>query len=446
MSNILDTVSTHLEQVRPTLARYYDQSVNLSKYLKPKESVKASRYLYRIPFVQYIGGTYKKYVADGGDMGSGSALKTNHLEAGFFDTTYNIQITKEQMDYMKQGGAAILDVLSEMLAQGMTEVDNYDEINLFGDGTGKYTNPASSSPSSTQLIFNSSSDTLGVNRIRMGMVVDVWDSTAATQRAGGPYTVTNVDYNAKTVTFSSAVTGIQSTDLLAVFDADAYGPSTLTSFSSTWPGGGLTNAPGLTGDSFRHGLPYANDATTSNYYLGRQKSSFSQLLPSRVNAQSSALTFAHGELVKNLIIQRRDETVLDGMMAVMHQAQVAQLKDEVTAISTFFRSKSDEMIDIQPTGGIRSQFMFADVPSIYAKRQDKARVDYFNPTNWFRVEGHPTEFFDFGGGITIRSRTVGSNGNTAAAYEIKIVQKMDTGCLDPGAGAYIDNLAVPTNY
>ena len=73
-------------------------------------------------------------------------------------------------------------------------------------------------------------------------------------------------------------------------------------------------------------------------------------------------------------------------------------------------------------------------------------VDAFNAKNWFRVEGHPSQWLDYGDGQKIRLMTVGSTGNAKAAYELKVVQKMDTGCSDPGAGFYIDGLAVPTNY
>lgn len=447
-SSIIETVSSNLEQVSPSAAKYYDQSMSLAKVLKPNAKVAASRYLYRYPFINYIGGQQIKYVANGGDMGRGTALSMSHLEFGFFDSTFNIEVTKEQMDYMQSNGSAMLDVLSTMLSEAFTEIDVLDEIHLFGDGTGKLSNASSSSGSSTTLTFASPTDNLGVNRLRPGMAVSVWDATGATQRANGPYTITAVDTSTKTITFATAPTGMVSTDLVAVAEVAVYGPSTLTSFSSTWPGGGLTNADGLTGDSWRHGLAYVNDSTTSNYYAGKLKSSYPNLLPTYVNGQSSQLTFDHGELMKNLIIQRRDETVINDMMVVMHQCQVQQLKSAVTAVTMFQRTGGPaEMIDLEPTGGIKTQFMFADIPAVHSKRQDRSRVDGFVSKNWFRVEGHPTEFFKFDGGSqTIRARTSSSTGNTTAAYEIHVVQKMDTGCFDPGAGGYIGNLAVSTSY
>lgn len=444
-ATIVDSVSTNLEQVSDVLARYYDLSTSLASRLKPTKTVAASRYLYRQPLMRWIGGTFQKYSANRGDMGSGTGPNFSALEAGYFDSTFNFEITKEQKDYMKSNGSAMADVMTEILSNAFQQLEVYDNVSLFGDGTGKLTNSASSSPGGTQLVFAGASDTIGVNRLWLGMAVDVWDTTGATKRAGGPYTITNIDWNSKTVTFGASVTGIQSTDLLAFAGMDAYGPSTLVSFTSTWPGGGLTNGPGLTGDSWRHGLGYVNDATGSNYYLGKLKSSFSELMPVQVAASGSALTFSTIELAKNLAIQKRDESIMDGLMCVVHMAQRAQLQDTVTAVSIFQRnSTSANMIDLQPKAD--NEFQAAGVSFIVDKRQDKARVDSFNAKNWFRVEGHPSEWFDYGDGQKIKAVTSATTGNALAAYELKVVQKMDTGCMDPGAGFFISGLAVPSSY
>lgn len=444
-ATVIDSVSTQLEQVADMVAKYYDHTTELSSKLKINKTVAASRLLYRQPVQKWVGGTHQKYSANRGDMGSGSGPNYSDLKAGFFDSTLNYEVTKEQMDYMKSNGSAMVDVLSDIMDGAMKQLDVFDNIYLFGDGTGKLTASASSSPGGTQLIFAGGSDYLGVSRLVEGMFVDVWDTTGATKRAGGPYQIINIDSSTKTVTFGASVTGIAGTDLLAIVGADAYGPATLVSFTSTWPGGGTTNGPGLTGDSWRHGLGYANDATGANYYLTRQKSSFSQLMPTQVAAAGAALTFSMVEQAKNLMLQRRDNTILDGLTIVMHYAQREQLRDSVTAISEFQRtSASASMPDMQPTVG--DVFTVAGIPACCDKRADKSRVDAFNAKNWFRVEGHETKWLDYGDGQKIKLVQSASTGNPLAAYELKLVQKMDTGCMDPGASFFISGLAVPSGY
>lgn len=445
-ATISDSWYTNLEQVAPILAKYYDQSTSLASRLKPNSKVPASRYLYRQPFMQWVGGTFTKYIANAGLLGTGSGPMYQALEAGFYDNTYAFNISKEQMDYSQSNGSAMVNVLSDILAEAFKQCDVYDNIFLFNDGTGKLTNAASTGTSTT-LTFAGASDTLGVNQLFVGMMVSVWDSTGATIRANGPYKISNIDVASKTVTFSSAPTGMGTTDLIAVAGADVYGPSTLTSFSSTWPGDARTNAPGLTGDTFRHGLRYANDATGANYYLGKLKSSYYQLVPATIAAAGAALTFSMIETAKNLAIQQRDESILDGLECVVHMAQRQQLQDTIVAVSNFYRdsgNKSAEMIDLIPRGA--NMFTAAGVNFIVDKRQDKARVDAFNSKNWFRVEGHPTEWYDYGNGNKMWNTVDQATGQPKAEWQLQIVQKMDTGCMDPGASFFISGLAVPTNY
>lgn len=443
-ASILDTLNTNIEQVRSVLANYSDTSKALFGMLKINEEVVATRYLYRVPFKKYVGGTFQKYSADGGSMGTGNGMSIGKLEAGFFDTTFNFEITKEQIDTSISKTGSTINVMSETVASAMDTLQIYDDIALHTDGTGKLTNAASTGTATT-LTFADASDTLGINRLLLGMSVDIWDSTGATKRAGGPYQIVAIDPGTKTVTFGSAPTGMATTDLIAFYNLDVYGPSTLTSFSSTWPGGGLTTAAGLTGDSFRHGLGYVNDNTTSNYYLGNLKSSIPQLMPGYVNA-SGALVYAHGDLLKSNIFQQRDETALQGMMGVMHMAQQAQLKNIGVSISNIWRGPEQmKMIDVQPTGNYTDTFTFADLPCFVSKRQDKSRVDFFNPKNWFKVESEPAKFYSPGSGGYVRPKYDGS-GNVTSAVEFKVVQKMDTGCVDPGAGGYIYGCTIPSGY
>lgn len=443
-ASILSSVSTNLEQVSDELARYYDDSTALVGELKINKNVAASRYLYRQPVMRGRGGTHLKYSANRGDMGSGTGPVFDHLTAGFFDSTFVFEITKEQKDFMTSNGSAMADVMTEILTGAFDQLNVIDNIYLFGDGTGKLTNAASTGTSTT-LTFADTTDTLGVGQLFRYQAVDVWDTTGATKRAGGPYIISNIDPALKKVTFSVAPTGMATTDLLAVVGADAYGPTSLTSFSSTFPGGGLTNAAGLTGDSWRHGLRYANDATLANYYLGKQKSSFGELVPVQIAAGGAALTFSTIELAKNLLISNRDEKVLDGMKCVIHQCQRGQLQDSVTAVSVFQRtSTTQDMIDLQPRAG--NTFEVAGTYFFIDKRQDKARVDAFNAKNWFRVEGHPAQWLDYGDGQKIKIVTSASTGNPLAAYQLQVVQKMDTGCMDPGASFYVSGLAVPAGF
>jgi len=450
-ASITDSLSTHLEQVADMVADYFEYDDSLASQLKPSKTVQATRYLYRVPYKRSSGGYMKKVSMDRGALGSGTGPVFSHFTAGFINTVCNFEVTQEQMD-LSGDGAARVDVLNDILENAMRVASRHDNIHLFNDGTGKLTSASNSISGTTILVFDAATDTLGVNQLFVGMGVDVWDSTGATKRAGGPFTITNIDAASKTVTLSSAVTSLTAGDLLAVPDADAYGPSTLTSFSSTWPGGALTTAAGLTGDSFRHGLRYVNDSTSSNYYLGRLKSAYTDLMANRVNAEGANITFSHGELAKNRLLtsSRGGPKSLSGLRAVMHVGQAHALKDAGMAITRDIAQVGGQSFkDLMPTGEYGDVFSFAGVPAFASKIQDFKRVDYFNPSTWGRVEAHPTQFYKNPGNGSYIWPVLGSGGSAGqylAAFEMRVKQCGDWVCEDPGAAVYIDNLAKPSGY
>lgn len=447
MATVIDTVYSEIEQVRDKLEKYFESTNQLAGLIKKNagEIQQISRYLWRIPFQLYRGGHFHKYVADQGDMGAGTGPKIAALEAGYFDSLRSVRITQEQIDTSSSKTQATYNVFSRSLAEVMEEAQIDDDIAAHGDGTGKLTNAASTG-TSTSLTFAATSDTLGINRLREGLAVDVWDSTGATKRAGGPYTISAIDYGNKIVTFATAVTGIATTDLIAFSGMDAYGPSTLTSFSSTWPGGGLTNGPGLTGDSFRHGIQYANDSTTSNYYLGKQKSAVPQLVPTNVNAANSALVFQHGQIMRDGIMQRRDPEVVNGLIGLFHFCQRAQVQNIGTTISNWLRKGGEEMIDVQPgSPDYGESFEYVGMKCYVDKRQDKARVDFINPKVWGRAQKHDTKFYEVGGRTIFEVRSA-STGNMISAIEFHVKQAYDFVCFDPGAQGFVSAIAVPAGY
>ncbi len=446
-ASVIDTVSAQLEQVATDIPEYYDFDLNLAGTLKPAKWAEVTRYLYRIPYIQYPGGSRQKYISNRGDMGSGSGMKMSKLTAGFIDSLISFEMSLEQIQLSQSSAQSRINVMAKTTAEAMNVLNAHDNIDLHGDGTGKLTNASSSQPASTQLVFAGTTDNLGVNMLFDGMVVDVWDSVGTTLRANGPYKIETIDTATKTVTFSSAPTGLSSGDLLAVANVDEYGPAAPTSFSSTWPGGGTTDATGLTGDSWRHGLRYCNDATLTNYYLGKLKSGVPKLVPIRINAASAMLTFGHVELGKNLLIQKRSQEALNGLIGVTHSCQIQQLKDIGITISTWMRGAADKMIDVMPKGKYTEIYNVADLPLIVSKVQPRDRVDYFNPKNWGRVESEPAKFYKNpeGGSIFFPLRS-STTANLVAGWEFKIIQKFDWACNDPGASFFIDTLGVITGY
>ncbi len=447
--SVTQVVGAQIEKVRDKIQVIFEQSNQLAGKVKRdvQGRVEVSRWLYRIPLQQYRGGNFHKINADGGSLGVGTGMQITYLTAGYFTAARSYRVTDEQKNSSDTSEKSIVNVFQKTLSDAMLEAQIDDDITLHTDGTGVLTNQSSASASTT-LTFNGSTDTLNINRLREGMVVDVWDATLANKRAPSsgtqPTVIESINYSSYLVTLSQAIASITTTDVLAIRDLDVYGPTTLTSFSSTWPGGGLTNGPGLTGDSFRHGMYYVNDATTSNYYLTKLKSTIPQLLPTRVNAASSAFTFAMPLQVLDGIIQKRDKDAVKGLEGVAHMAQRRQVFQMGVNISNWNRGQtSDKMPDLMPSNvGYDDTFDMAGINVTLSKRQYKDRIDILNWKNWMRVEQHPIRFKEVGGQTVFPCHN--SSGEILTMVEFHIMTGMDWCCVDPACGGYVDSLALPS--
>lgn len=447
---VLQTTATQLEQVRKTMVELYNDSDQIAGKVKAAKGgrVTVSRYLYRIPLELFLGGNFHKINMDGGAMGAGTGMSNTFVTAGYIATARSYIVTDEQASTTGTTEQSNVNVMARQLAKATHQAQVDDDITLHTDGTGKLTNASSATNGTTTLTFAAAGDTLGINRLVQGMTVDVWDATGATKRAGAtsaPTWITNIDYANNIVTLSQAITTITATDLLAFPALDVYGPATLVSFSSTWPGGALTNGPGLTGDSFRHGIYYANDATSSNYYLGRLKSTISQLLASRVDGASSGITF--DMVLKGLdqITQRRDASAMKGLQGIYHMKQRRSLFGQGVNISNWNRGQSGvqkNMPDLMPDNtAYDATFDTAGVSCCVDLRQYTDRVDYVNFDLMGRAQTEELHFKKVGGQTVFP--VFDGDGAMTTQVQFHMVSEFDYVNYDPGVGMYIDALLVP---
>ncbi len=449
--SVINVVAAQIERVRDKLQPIFESSSEVAGMIKKAggDKVEVSRYLYRIPLQQFRGGNFHKYNADGGSLGIGTGMLVTSLTAGYITTVRSYRVTDEEKDTSATSAQSVVNVFQKTLADAMTEAQIDDDITLHTDGTGILTNQSSATNGSTTVTFAGATDTLGINRLREGMCVDAWDATGANKRAPGsgtaPTFITAIDYTNKVVTLSQSIASLTATDILAFPALDVYGPSTLTSFSSTWPGDALTNGPGLTGDSFRHGIYYANDATTSNYYLGKLKSTIPQLLATRVNASTSAFTF--GMVLQGLdaVTQRRDKEATRGLKGICHMKQrqaIFQIGVNISNIYLKGGEQGGKMSDLMPSNvEYTDTFDLCGVPTMLSKRQYTDRIDFINPSIWGRAQTHDIRFKTVSGKTVFEVR--GSDGTISASSEFHIEQAFDFVDYDPGVGFYIDSLHVP---
>lgn len=448
--SVVDVVGAMKEVVRDKLQPIYESTDEIAGMFKKAsgDRIQISRYLYRVPLQLFRGGNFHKYSTDGGTFGIGTGMLISSLQAGYITALRSYRVTDEEADTTSTDVQAAVNVFNKTLADAMLEAQIDDDIALHTDGTGILTNASSATNGTTTLTFAAATDTLGVNRLREGITVDVWDATGVTLRVPSsgtqPTVINSIDYSNKIVTLNQSIASLTSTDILSFPGLTAYGPAALTSFSSTWPGSGLTNGPGLTGDSFRHGIYYSNDATTSNYYLTKLKSTIPQLLATQVNASSSAFTFAMVLQGMDQVIQRRDKDATKGLRGICHMKQrQAIFQIQVNVSNKIFGWGGDKMNDFMPTGtGYTDEFDLCGIPTRISKRQYNDRIDFVNPLLWGRAQTRDIHFVEKGGRQQFEVRN--ADGTMAASTEFHISTNFDFVNYDPGIGLYISSLNVPT--
>jgi hypothetical protein len=458
MASVTAIIDAQLEQVSTFLPVMFEDTDEIGAMFKKnsKEITNLSRWLYRIPFQLYRGGSFQKYSANGGPLGIGTSMKFSSMNAGFIYTNLMYRLSDEEIDLTKNSKQSVVNVLSKTLADALDEAAVYDDISIHGDGTGRLTN-SSSATTSTTMTFLAVGDNLGCARIREGMSVDVWDSTGVTKRvitvaADAPLRIETIDESTNTVTLNTAVTGITNGDILALRAMDAYGPAALTSFSAGWPlTSAKTNAPGLTNDSYRHGMLYAHDATPANYYNGKQKSAVPALMPVRINGKNQPVTFAHGLLGKDRLRRKRNADVVNGLMGITSMAQRAQVFELGTNMNTKITTGQEfgKSYDGTPSNDqYADSFDFAGIPCRVSKRIANDRFDFVNISkNWGRAEVFPgiRPYADLNGDKYFPVIDQ-STGQRIAMTEFGFQSAYDFVCFDPGAEFYIDALEVPAGY
>lgn len=444
-SNIVaasDTLDAQIEKVRTKIQELFETSDTVASLIKKGGDVETiSNRLYRIPLIKYRGGTYAKVDMDGGDMGSGSGLVVIKVTAGYIESRYTVELSERTLNTTETSGQAVVNAFAYLMKNAMREVQVYDDIAFHTDGTGRLTSSSSatgtwSGGSKRTYTFASAGDPFGVDRLRPGMAVDVYSSDGSTKRssasAGVQPVVDHIDWDNKVVYLNVDITGAAAGDILAF--AGITPP--LQSFQSGWP---------LTGDSFRHGLYYANDDSTSNYYLGQLKANETELLANSVDANNSGFAFAHLQQLIDKIIKRRDESVYKGLVGIAHMAQRSAVFDRGIAISEWQRKGGEVSLDLLPSNNRYSDtFQAAGITFKLSKRQAKNRLDLIVPSLWCRAQLHDAKFHEVQGRTIFESRT--SSGTLKAARHFHIIQSYDFACVDPGAAGFVKNLAIPANY
>lgn len=467
-----DAYPAMIEAIAPEVPRIFEQTDRLSKLIGKGKAIPISDRFCREVILKYVGGTFQAFDPDNGVVGTGSGLATTSFQIGYYYSNYGVALSFRAKDTTQTAGQSKIEVFATQQTEAMKELAVWEDIQLHTDGTGLLTN-ASSAVTATTMTFASSSDTLGVNLLREGMAVFVCavgtgtigevptGTTADTggvlranaTKAGYPAIITNIDYDARKVTFDSTITGISTGDRIQIvgvpngvaFTAGLGGTQT---GNSNWPGGGATPPVWSGTDSFRHGIPYANAVDTTLYYGGLNRATVNQINPVAYNIQGAPMTANHVLIIRDRLTQKRDQSAISGLFGICHMSQRAQAMNVGIAVSEWQRNSSanETLLDLMPKNiGYEESFVVGGMVHYMSKRQPRDRVDYFNPKLWGRAELFAGPRPMSWGGQTVMP-TWSSSGQLQAGLQMFWEQSFDWYCQDPGAQMVLYNCGIPQGY
>lgn len=456
-ADILNTVASQLEVVLPDIQEInaVDNDQLYGRVKATNKVEKISRYLMRWVLEKYIGGNFAKVSANGGTAGVlpvGTQINQTYLLAGYFTSSIAFRLTDEQTKVV-DSQQAIVDIASRQMAKAIVAQQAYDDVTFAQDGTGILTNSSSAITNSVNatMTFAGSTDTLNVNMLFEGMCVDVWDTTGATIRVAGtsaPLQIISIDYESKVVTFDQTITTLTQGDIIALRQMTVYGPSTLTSFASGYPGTqGGSPTGGIGGDSFRHGYRYFTDTNSSNYFYGKQKSTIPQLNPVRINAAGDTLQWEHGlRLIAKIQQKRPQKEVWTQLEGIAHTTQKAAVFELGMSISQKLMTGTEfgESLDLTPSNKENSaKFMFAGIPCNQSTRQRRSDIDFIIFDKLGRAEAAEMGPYTVGGRTQFEVRDQ-ATAQPVTAFDWFFQAYYENVCFDAGAFGRIDSLANPS--
>lgn len=432
-----DVVGMQKEVVRPKLQELFETTTGVGALFKRAgESFKVSTWTqalsggltlgaFRAPLMQFVGGDWRYISYDEGDMGSGSGLKVTFFTGSVLIRALAIELSSLAMEATATNEQAVANVFREQMKRTIKETQAYYDTECHTSGNGVLaTGSGTGSPNATTNPTYNLEPNFGPQRLRYNQPVDVYSNNLATKRGSG-LRVTTMDPVGKTVGLTGTGTGFANDDQLAV--------------------AGLS--PTLATGSASNGMYTFQSSATSGFTLNVNRATVVEIVTPNVSAGSQALSPNYGLLLKDQIIQRRDQEAMSNFRGIAHMSQRAAWYQTGINISEWHRSTSDKMIDIVPKDtDYNTTFEMTGVTHIISKKQDRSRIDWIKPANWGRILVFEPKWHESPDGkrfFEVRSQ---STGNVVSGWLEFMIVGENLLNFDPGCGGFISSLQLPSGY
>lgn len=403
-----------LERVMPKVKKVFEQDDLFYSSIKKRNVVIVSYRSMKVPLELRPGGRFQYFNADGGDLGRGDGPTWDNASVTPVFLSENIEYTKLTEWSTNNDKKAVVNAVRRMIAGALDELRRQIDSQLVsGDGTGVVGTidaVATTGGVDTYTLDNE----YGARLVRHGQIVQVYDATLATLRGKGA--ITEWDVDAGTIDVTPAVAGAVATDVLVV--------------------DGLSNPASLPA---LHGVKYHHSNASTGTWQGFSRATTPEIRSNRVNAGSSALSMSLPRLAINKMGNRVGIKNNFKVNAWLHPAQKQAFEDVGQAMMSIQKQPKSESLNFY-----FDKMSFAGAPDKPHFSWSKKRIDFIDEDVWGRAEILPIGFYRTDGRNIFEIR--GASGGVATADIFYMVNGFQTFLTNPGATAYIDNLAIPEGY
>lgn len=415
-----NAIALQIEAVRPEVPLLYQLDKTLLGLIKKKAKglQTVSSRAYRAPVEITAGGAINQFNPDGGNLGRGSALKTEVMLINQFYFNFAVEYTALAEIATDDKEKAVANYVTRQMTRMMEQFQaGIEALLAYGDSSG-----------SLDTVVSVNGQVLTMNNANQffdNQVVQVFNGTTFALR--GTFQILTADAIANTITADPSTPipgGTTTNDVLSV--SGCVGPSVASS-----------SLAGINTLQF--------NSNVGNYF-GIQRSAYpGRLSTPFIAGNNSFITPQRARALINLVRTAMGIESPDASKFVWHMNvdQEAAIENIGLIVSTIIQNqvKGDESVDMlkkMPPKTFGGRPIFANIHA------QPGRIDGLPLEHWFRAEIQPLDFYE------VNAQTLfpiyGNDGGLAASFITYLWWGWNIASENLRAGVYSTGNAIPTGY
>jgi hypothetical protein len=414
-----NAIALQIEAVRPEVPLLYQTDDTLLGLIKKKAKglQTVSSRAYRAPVEITAGGAINQFNPDGGNLGRGSAIKTDVMLINQFYFNFAVEYTALAEIATDDKEKAVENYVTRQMTRMMEQFRaGIEALLAYGDSSG-----------SLDTVVSVAGQVVTVNNANQffdNQIVQVFTAAGALL---GVFQILTADALANTLTADPTTPlpgGMALGNVLAV--NGCVGPSVAA--------------------SSLNGINTLQINSNVGNYLGIQRAAYpGRLSTPFINGNNTAITPQRGRALINLVRTAMGINTPDASKFVWHMNvdQEAAIENIGLIVSTQIQSmvKGDASMDMlkkTPPKTFGGRAIYANIHA------QPGRIDGLPTEHWFRAEIQPLDFYEVNGQTLFP--IYGNDGGLAASFITYLWWGWNLASENLRAGCYSTNNAVPTGY